>query len=621
MTRPAVIIRHIAFTGPGLTSAEILFDAGLNVLYGASNTGKSFTLKSIDNMLGSEKPLPNPKLRQGYDAAWLGLEFQTGQCCTIYRAANGGDFLQFEGLVRSHPGTIGRPVDVNALVLGAANLLGKKVVDNQDGRKQSLTIRTLAPHLIVSETAIIDERSPIFTGQYTSTTAEKNIFRLLLTGLDDASVVATEPKKSRKARSEAKIELVDELIDAIEKKLGDKLGQRQHVSDQIEKLNVTISEISLRVQEAQIHIDRETAARREAQDRRQHELARLRELEVTVIRFKWLLESYASDVERLEALEEAGSLLAVRSGRPCSLCGASPEHHAHPLPIEDIERTKAAAEAELKRLRRDRRDLEATIASLSAECDGIRASTGELTADLERISKVIADLRPNETALRGDFQEKWDLRTKLQDMMRRFDERDELLNRKKELEAAAKRKAPAKTKLVVGIDGPTAHAFSKVVQEVLRAWNFPGDPEVTFDDATQDIRVNGQDRKDNGKGVRAILHAAFKVALLIYCQRNSLNHPGFLILDTPLLTYRDPLVSRHGELQADEQQLKASPLNEAFYAHLHDLGDTAQIIVLENEDPPQSIKALKTTHVFEGTGGTTRVGFFPPRPASRAISF
>ena len=74
-----------------------------------------------------------------------------------------------------------------------------------------------------------------------------------------------------------------------------------------------------------------------------------------------------------------------------------------------------------------------------------------------------------------------------------------------------------------------------------------------FEDSTQDIRVDGEDRKDNGKGVRAVMHAAFKVALLIYCQRNDLPHPDFLVLDTPLLTYRDPITSRHGRLTPDEQ--------------------------------------------------------------------
>lgn len=613
MTRPAITIRHIAFTGPGLKPAEVLFDAGLNVLYGASNTGKSFTLKAIDNMLGSESTLPNPKIRHGYDSVWLGLEFKNGQQSTIYRAANGGDFLLFDGLVRLNPGRAGLPVNVNELVLGATHLLGKKVVENQDGKKQNLTIRTLAPHLIVSETAIIDERSPILTGQHVTATAEKNIFRLLLTGVDDSAIVATEPKKTRKARNEAKIEIVDELLTSVEAKLGDRLGQKHLVTDQIGKLTATIDELSNRMQAAQAAIDRETAARREALDRRQHELARLRELEVTVARFKWLLESYTSDVERLEALQEAGSLLAIRSTRPCSLCGAQSEHQVHSQAVASIELTRTAATAELKRLHRDRRDLEATIASLSAECEGLRTSVAGLAGDLERMAATITGLRPNETTLRSKFQETWDLRSALLDSIRHFDERDELLKRKQDLVAASKRKAPTAVKLSVGIDGPTGHAFSKVVQEVLRAWQFPDNPDVTFDDPTQDIRVNGQDRRDNGKGVRAVLHAAFKVSLVIYCQRHNLPHPGFLILDTPLLTYRDPLNSRHGELAADEQNLKATRLNEAFYSHLNSLGTTVQIIVLENEDPPASIMGLGKTQVFEGTGGTTRVGLFPPR--------
>lgn len=611
MTKPSVVVRSIALTGPSLPDAVAEFGSGLNVLYGASNTGKSFTLKAIDNMLGSESVLPNPKIRQGYDSVWLGLEFRDGQTKTIYRAASGGDFVLYEGLIHSNPETGGAKINVNELILGASGLLGKKVVSNADGQKQSLTIRTLAPYLLVSETAIIDERSPILTGQYQSATAEKNIFRLLLTGLDDSGVVAIEPKKSRKARNEAKIELVDELIARLEAKLGEQLTQRHLVTEQLNRLTSVIDQLSDRLRSAQSEIDRETAVRREAFERRNNESARFRELEITVGRFRWLLESYASDVARLEALEEAGSLLALRSERPCSLCGAAPEHHTSYSGGPSIEFTKAAASAELARLRRDRRDLETTIASLTAEAVGLHSSIESLGADVARLSSSIAELRPNEAVLRSEFQEKWKVRGELIDTLRRFEERDDLLARRQELEAASKRKATSSPKLTVGISGPTGHAFSKIVQEVLVAWQFPGTPEVTFEDSTQDIRVDGQDRKDNGKGVRAILHSAFKVALLIYCQRQNLPHPGFLVLDTPLLTYRDPLVSKHGELDADEQRLKSTGLNDAFYAHLHSLGASVQIIVLENEDPPPSIVALGNTQVFEGTGGNKRVGFFP----------
>jgi hypothetical protein len=39
--------------------------------------------------------------------------------------------------------------------------------------------------------------------------------------------------------------------------------------------------------------------------------------------------------------------------------------------------------------------------------------------------------------------------------------------------------------------------------------------------------------------VKAILHAAVNVALLIYCRERNLPHPGIVVLDTPLLTYRE----------------------------------------------------------------------------------
>jgi hypothetical protein len=83
---------------------------------------------------------------------------------------------------------------------------------------------------------------------------------------------------------------------------------------------------------------------------------------------------------------------------------------------------------------------------------------------------------------------------------------------------------------------------------------------VSFDEGTYDLRIDGKNRRDNGKGVRAITHAAFKVALLMFCRERGLPHPGLLVLDTPMLTYRDPLRSREGPLGADEQAIRNTSL-------------------------------------------------------------
>ncbi|RUU71752.1 hypothetical protein EOC06_38580, partial [Mesorhizobium sp. M7A.F.Ca.MR.362.00.0.0] len=124
------------------------------------------------------------------------------------------------------------------------------------------------------------------------------------------------------------------------------------------------------------------------------------------------------------------------------------------------------------------------------------------------------------------------------------------------------------------------------MREVLTAWKFPQADRAQFDIETNDVTIGGKPRSANGKGVRAILHAAFNVAVLLFCRRRDLPHPGFLVLDTPLLTYREPMKSKHGELSADEEELKKTSLATHFYEHLAGLKNLAQIIIIENSDPP-----------------------------------
>ncbi|ENI4023168.1 AAA family ATPase [Pseudomonas aeruginosa] len=44
----------LGFFGPNKEPACVSFGAGLNVIYGASNTGKSFIVEAIDFMLGGK---------------------------------------------------------------------------------------------------------------------------------------------------------------------------------------------------------------------------------------------------------------------------------------------------------------------------------------------------------------------------------------------------------------------------------------------------------------------------------------------------------------------------------------------------------------------------------------
>jgi hypothetical protein len=144
--------------------------------------------------------------------------------------------------------------------------------------------------------------------------------------------------------------------------------------------------------------------------------------------------------------------------------------------------------------------------------------------------------------------------------------------------------------------------FAKAVEALLRDWSFPELDRVVFDTSAEDIVIAKKARKDNGKGYRALTYAAFMIALLQETNRKNLPHPGFIILDSPLVTYREP------------QEHMGEGVKAAFYRNLAATVAPAQVIILENVEPPED---LKTSIAFEGftkSRTTGRYGLFPPLP-------
>ena len=76
------------------------YEKGLNVLYGASETGKSFALEAINYMLGAKERRDIPE-RVGYNKILLGIEIiPSRKKFTLIRSTDGGQFLVFEMCIR-----------------------------------------------------------------------------------------------------------------------------------------------------------------------------------------------------------------------------------------------------------------------------------------------------------------------------------------------------------------------------------------------------------------------------------------------------------------------------------------------------------------------------------------
>jgi hypothetical protein len=610
-------LRHLVFTGPKVEPAVLEFQDGLNILYGASNTGKSFASEAILFMIGASKALPVNEEIAAYNGVWLGLILPGGREVTLYRATRGGTFKFYEGLVRSANVDEGSPLQgqhdakrtdtVSHLLLDAIGLSGKQIVKDANGKKGSLSIRLLAPYMVVSEEDIISTRSPVLaSGAPTERTLERNIFKLLLTGMDDSATVAVQKPGDKKVAKAAKIEFVNKLISDLDSNLAD-VADAAEINDQLDKLDRNSEGLLDRLREAQSELDDLVGKRRASMDRKRELEQRTRELQLTLQRFARLQAVYASDLQRLQSIEEGGFVLVAMAGMDCPVCGAAPDAQRHNHAAEEIALAYRAAAAEVKKIEIEQRELAQTMASLGAEATGLGKLVGQLGEDIDKFDRAIEAGRPSEVSARQSYEAYSLARGKLQRISDLYLRRAEMVTLREGLESEpTKRDGDT---LSVGPDSTAAFDFGEVVKKVLKEWHFPGADKAQFDLATNDITIGGKARASNGKGVRAILHAAFNVALIVHSIDKKLPNPGFLVLDTPLLTYREPMKSKkHGALAPDELALKATSLSGEFYRHLSELAQDLQVIIIENSDPPASARLVAKVDTFTGQDGNERYG-------------
>ena len=371
---------------------------------------------------------------------------------------------------------------------------------------------------------------------------------------------------------------------------------------QDETLSVNIEGHQSTLIARQLTLDRLQRERRSALDLREELEGRTAEIAATLERFVLLAAVYDSDVGRLESLEEGAAALMAGARRPCPLCGADPEHQHRTHGLEYVERSRRAVRAEIAKIRAERADLAKTMASLGAESDGLAVRVRRQSNQIENLEQRIEQIRPFEATSRQTYEELDRARQHVRDGLA-LKKRIGGLNVRKTTLKAFKPTSKSRDSIVVGIGGVVGHEFASTVQTILRAWRFPGDPIVSFDDRTHDILIDGKDRRGNGKGVRALMNAAFKIGVLAYCQIRGLPHPGIVALDSPLLSYRDPHTSKHGELSDDEQTIMRTGLNEYFYRYLLEHSHDAQFIVIENDAPSFDLGSNTMVTTFVGPLG------------------
>ena len=272
-------LRFIRFLGPEKEPVLYPFTSGFNILYGSSDTGKTFLVEAIDFMLGAGDDLRDMPERNGFDTILLGISAH-GKDYTIHRSVNKGGFKLFDGLLEEVPGDVRSAKKLSAVhtsknydnlshwLLQQIGLDNKQILYSKEkGTLKSLGFRALAHLCVIPYPRITVNKSPIFTGQWLEATREYGVFRLLLTGLDDSSVTAEtvgydEPKPQIE-RKPLNADTVSQLISDYEDELLGLSDNPEGLEQEEDEINAAIDNVQVSVRAMEGKLKTTTQQRRE----------------------------------------------------------------------------------------------------------------------------------------------------------------------------------------------------------------------------------------------------------------------------------------------------------------------------------------------------------------------
>ena len=620
-----LFLQHLIFQSSIKKNAEITFGPGLNLIYGPSNTGKSSIYDAIDFMFGRDRALKEIPEHVGYEYVLLGISTSTSKHFTLIRSLSGGDIKCFDGLHKLVPEntepTVLKPKNrtkklgsLTEYILELVGLDNKELKKNKDNQKERLTLRNFLPLFFINETDIQRESSPYISPQWIKKTVDRSRLRLIITGVDDSSLITAEQERKVLSRA-ARTDLLSELIESQRSKISRDIADSNTLADleeQFTKLEQTLETESEELESSEATYRNYLSARNKLREKLSTNEERLAEISEMLQRFALLKQQYSTDKMRLESIIETGTIIG---GLPlvdtCPVCGADTDSsRAHEYCIGDTKEVVSAATEEIRKLTVLESELLGVIENLGAECEQVQTGIPITQQELVRSEEQIRIVSPIIKEQRSRYTDVLSKKSQVERTLGMFDDLEALENKLKEIEDET---PETEDKETTDTQLPTHPLFelSKVVSDLLEKWGISNSSHVHFDKEADDFVVGGKLRSSNGKGHRAITHAAATLGLLKYTEMKELPYLGFALLDSPLLAYEEP--------ENPEDDLSDTDVNLKFLKNLASW-DSRQTIIFENRKsiPQEFQDGPQITHFTKSTE-FGRYGFFP-RESSDLLS-
>ena len=608
-------LKRLVLCGNNKKNAILNFEEGLNVIAGASDTGKSFAFDCINYGFGSSDTPALPPEAKGYNSVYLELETVNNDVFTIRRDFDdkGNAYWIYSKIEDIHDDTSFEKIkaesktdkNISEKILSICGCDYKNLLKKiSTGETKKFTFRDFIPLIMVNEGRITQKYSPVHRTSPRGNTlavSEWTAFQTIVTGEDYVKTSKSESADVIKSRIKGQIQELELLCAELRTEI-------EELKEAVE--GTSIDELDKRIEELQTVIDEKKEYLLSKEEEYCLLIKRLKEADYekqrisdNVCKFHLLMENYKSDIERLDFIEEAHNVTEQLLDVECPVC------HAISKGVIDAKQKELCHKAIQEKKRKTKilmADLGATLENAEINKTNIEIENDKLLEDINRlVNDMNESLRPvidsklEEIRDLLEKRELWSVMYANDSKIKKYEDRISELESNRE-------KVTNKSKgNIKDISEEKLVQFSEIVKKMLVSWNFIEEKsDVVFNKENKDFCIDGKRKELFGKGARAIINSAFLIGLMEYCYDNRLCHPGIVILDTPLTTFREK------DADTDEKdESVGKDIKMAVYDNLATTCKDYQVIIFENEEPTKDLKNKINYIHFTGNDNVDRQGF------------
>ena len=578
-------IKKIFLTGNGVETSGVDLTPGLNIIYGPSETGKSYITKCIKFMYVKKDSEIDDTF--GFNTIHMILDVD-GKPLTLVRRLDeekinvsgnidgieNGDYTLSSGKKR-----IG---DLWLSLMGIDE--PTQIIKKNDFTSERLNFSSLWHMFLVDEDTISKTESILMPSQYSKWPKTKAAILFLMLG--DNFLKDQNPKEKAKAKERRKA--VETFINTristlVTRKQTLKDGYKGLTMDELQK---KIGDVLKEIDSAEKQMNAAIIKSRELANEIIDIDEQLAESKALKNRYKALRSQYRSDIRRLTFIAE-GDIEGEKIKKPvnCPYCGNSVDEAKRKSYVEP-------AKAEVEKLVPKISDLQDAQDEIDSAIKSLEKHREEAVAEKDTLDqKIKSQMRPRISELQDHLLE--------YKLAVEYSKEEQVLSDMEQEMKKELKKYEAEDGLELKFDVDAHYTdeimerWDKIIDNLFRECHYDKFDISVFSKSAFDVSVNGHPKKTFGEGYRAFVNVIMILSLQNYLEQYGKYKSDIIVLDSPILTLKERV------------SVKASDgMQASLFKYLVSHQSGHQTIVIENELPKIDYTGVNMIHFTQEEDGS-----------------